>query len=108
MSSEVWKLNMRAGPLIARERLRCWTKSRLPRCVWNFLSYAKRAWRYCIGSFYYLRAQRILRAYRMHYVEAQRVFSRDESQTQPVVEVLSNVGVRVVQFGAEGNCIDLP
>src|SRR2546422_9696077 len=44
----------------------------------------------------------------MHYAAAQRVFSRDESETQPVVEALSDVGVRVVRFGADENCIDLP
>jgi hypothetical protein len=108
MSSEVWKLDTRAGPLIASKRLRCWAKSRLPRHVWNFLSYAKRACRRCVGSLYYLRAQRILRAYRMHYAAAQRVFIRDGCQTRPVVEPLSDFGVRVVRLGVDGNCIDLP
>src|SRR5438552_4115317 len=71
MRSEVREVGTGAGALRVSEPLRCWAKSRLPRCVWNFLSYAKRAWRYCVGSLYYVRAQRILRAYGMHYAQAQ-------------------------------------
>jgi hypothetical protein len=63
-------------------------------------------WLRFIGWFYYLRAQRILSAYRTHYAEALAAFAAS-GQTQPLVEALSDVGVRIIRSGDRGQ-LQLP